>query len=256
MPRKFRTLATHPHGLGKIPWPPLECEENAYTIWIDEAGCGALAGPMYAAGVVVLPGFDVMGVHDSKLLKPHERSAVYEQLLNCHQLLYHVASVSNQEIQELGKTGAWVKMLQEITDKLISKAQTELIQVVEDGKVLISKTRPTLTQVVVDGNVSVSELSLPCIARPKADSLYVGVAAASILAKEARDRYMIHVSTKYPKFEFLFKKGKGYYSDAHKRLIMEGHYTDIHRQNYNPLKSLLNPTPKLVSKRQKTQQTS
>lgn len=235
MPRKFRTLATHPQGLANIPWPPLQCDENAFTIWIDEAGCGALAGPMYAAGVVILPGFNVAGIHDSKLLKPHERAAVYDQLINCREILYHVASVTNQEIQELGKTGAWVKMLHEITNTLRNKAKM------------------TLTQVVVDGNVSVPELALTCYARPKADSLYVGVATASVLAKEARDRYMIEVAPQYPQFEALFKKGKGYFSPAHKRLIMEGHYTDIHRQNYNPLKSLLNPTRKLVSKRQKIQ---
>lgn len=230
--KKFRSVKTNPQGIRNKPWPPTWCEENEYTIWVDEAGCGALAGPMYAGGVILLPGFDVEGIHDSKLLKPHERQALYDKLRNDEHVLWHTAASSNVELDTIGKMNGWRKIVTEVVVNLYTQAANRDLKI---------------TQVVLDGNIEVDNLPVPCRAVERADSKYAGVGAASIFAKVSRDNYMIEIAPNYPKFEQLFKSGKGYYSTKHGNLIKTGTYTDIHRKSYNPLRSLL--TPKILSKR-------
>ena len=95
---------------------------------------------------------------------------------------------------------------------------------------------------ILDGNKPVYGMPLSVISHVSADQSFLGVAAASVLAKVSRDRLMVSYaeSGKYPEFYDIFKKGKGYrHTQHHSNLIAQGIYTDLHRTTYNPLKTVL-----------------
>ena len=207
---------------------------NSDTIWIDEAGMGCWAGPLHVGGTVILPGFNLQGLHDSKLLKEHERTLAYDTLINDPHIIWHVESVPNTIIDEMSLGQAW--------RYAIRKVITALKRKVEESHPEIS-----LEKVVLDGNKTVLDTDVPVTPITKADRLYSGVSAASILAKVSRDRYMCKVAPQYPEYCEIFEKGHGYYHSAkHDELIRAGKYTDLHRKSYNPLKSLLSNGVKVV----------
>lgn len=229
---RIRTQLTHPLGFTKagqrIPWPVIDHEWNATTLWIDEAGMGCWAGPLHVAGTVLLPGFRVLGLIDSKLLDAHERDTAYaglQQALADHQLLAHVETVSNTEVDRLKLGGAWKAAIRRVICAVQAQAAARGL---------------TLTRVVLDGNKTVADTALPITALPKADRLYAGVAAAAILAKVSRDRFMTAIAPRYPEFQKIFDEGSGYHhSQHHKDLLQAGKHTDLHRQSFDPLRSIL-----------------
>jgi ribonuclease HII len=234
-PRKnrktFRNQTTHPQGVRYSStdhtWPVLDHEWNPRTIWIDEAGMGCWAGPLHVGGTVLLPGFDIQGIHDSKLLKEHEREAVYEKLLKDPHIIWHVESVPNTKVDELKLGEAWRYAIRRVITALKTRVETEHPEI-------------TLDQVILDGNKTVLETDIPVTPIPKADRLYAGVAAASVLAKVSRDKYMAKVAPQYPEYFEIFTKGHGYrHSAKHDELVKAGKYTDLHRKSYNPLRDLL-----------------
>jgi len=229
--KQFRNQTTHPEGVrysGSVhAWPLVDHEWNPHTIWIDEAGMGCWAGPLHVGGTVILPGFDLQGIHDSKILKPHEREAVYEKLLQDPHIIWHVEAVPNTKVDELKLGGAWRYAIRRVITAL---------------KTRVEQTHPeiTLDQVILDGNKTVLETDVPVTPIPKADRLYAGVSAASVLAKVSRDRYMTNIAPQYPEYFEIFTQGHGYrHSAKHDELIQAGKYTDLHRKSYKPLKDLL-----------------
>lgn len=228
-PRKqYRTQETHPEGISKCPWPPIHHGWNADSIFLDEVGRGSLMGPLYVGGVVLLPGFNVMGLHDSKLLKEHEREALYEQLSTSPHLLWHVEPVPNTEIDRLGIDEAWRVGIRNTIRTLAEKARGV------EGLLLV--------RAVLDGDKGVSNTVLPVETVVQGDRAFAGISAASILAKVARDRYMVSIADQYPEFAAIIRQGKGYfYGKVHKDLILAGKYTELHRRSFNPLKNFLNP---------------
>lgn len=229
--KKYRTQVTNPEGArfggATHPWPKIKHEWNSYTIWIDEAGMGPWAGPLHVAGTVLLPGFNLQGIHDSKILKQHEREALYEKLLLDHHIVWHVESVPNTKIDELKLGEAWRYGIRRVISSLKQRMEREH----PDMKI---------TQVILDGNKPVDNTDIPVTTAISADRLYAGVAAASILAKVSRDRLMSELAPKYPKFQDIFAKGHGYrHSETHDILIRDGIFTDLHRKSFNPLRSLL-----------------
>jgi ribonuclease HII len=227
----YRDQSTHPDGLkfeGELnPWPSVSIASNEYSIYVDEAGMGCLAGPLHIGGTVLLPGFAMQGIHDSKLLKEHEREKRYDELLICPQMLHHVEIVSNVEIDKMHLGQAWRYGIRKLVKNLIQQVKDKYPQM-------------KLTQIILDGNKTVDDIDLPVHPHPKADRLFAGVAAASILAKVSRDRYMISVAPQYPGFDEIFAHGQGYmHSVKHSDLIKAGKYTDLHRKSYNPLRDLL-----------------
>jgi ribonuclease HII len=243
--KKYRTEITNPEGIRysgeNIPWPFTTSEEELKkTLWIDEAGMGAWAGPLHVAGTYILPTFKLMGIHDSKLLKIHEREALYEKLIKSNDLLFHVESISNEELDSVGGLGgAWRLGIRRVIDNLHRQVQ-ELFP-----SIVLEKT-------VLDGNKDVMDCKVPVVSVPKADRIFIGVGAASILAKVSRDKMMTEYadSGKYKEFETIFKNGKGYrHSKYHSDLIENGLHTDLHRKTYNPLKSYLNKKRRIVTRR-------
>lgn len=240
--KMVRSQLTHPLGLskasGKIPWPPLDHEWHADTIWIDEAGMGSLAGPLHVAGTILCAGFRVMGLHDSKLLELHEREHAYAALqtaLHEKQLIAHVEVMSNVEIDRLKLGGAWREAIRRIIVKLKAEADARGLP---------------LTRVVLDGNKTVLDTVVPVVPVPKADRTFAGVAASAILAKVTRDRYMSEVAPQYPAFREIFDQGKGYHhSPAHVKLLEAGQHTDLHRVSFNPLRDLLAARHVVIAKK-------
>jgi ribonuclease HII len=223
--KKYRSISTHPQGIGKAAWPTL-IVPNA--IYLDEVGAGAWCGPLTVCAVFLLPEFNIQGIHDSKKLKPHEREKLSQELKLNPYIIFHIEHITNKELDLLGGLGkAWQEAMKRVTESLQRKLQLLNLKA---------------TCIVVDGNKPfLCNLPIECV--KNADSIYVGVASASILAKVERDAIMVAKAKYYPDFETIFKDGKGYrHSQVHDHLIERGIYTDLHRKTYNPLKKMLTST--------------
>jgi ribonuclease HII len=171
---------------------------------IDEAGRGPLAGDVFAAAVILEPGKRIPGLDDSKKLTSGKREALYDEIIACS-AAYLIARASVAEIDELNiLKGTFLAM---------ERAYAGLSDV---GRV---------PQVLVDGN------KIPniggAVAVVKGDSLSAAIAAASILAKVARDRYALELDALYP--EYGFAKHKGYGTTLHREMLLKYGATPIHR---------------------------
>lgn len=173
---------------------------------IDEAGRGPLAGPVYAAAVVLDPDTEIPGLNDSKKLTSKKREALYDLIIE-KALDYSIASASVEEIDSLNILGATCLAMNRAWDGLMKHADYALVDGNRDPRL------PIETECVVKG-----------------DARSLSIAAASILAKVSRDRYMIEISEKYP--EYLFEKHKGYGTKAHYRAIIENGILPIHRKTF------------------------
>jgi ribonuclease HII len=234
--KHYRSEETNPYGIARTPWPSQqETKESKESppaegcLYIDEAGRGAWAGPL-AIGIIYLPGdFDrahLPGMHDSKLLHEHERLLRYHTIKHCSHLMWHVEQVPREIIDEMHMGQAWRWGIQQAIDHLLAKLEQD--------------KRPIPRQCILDGDVQVYHPRVEIRAVPKADSRYVGVAMASIMAKCSRDLYMKAIAPIYSEFQEIFEKGKGYaHSARHRELILQGTFTDLHRLSFRPLATYL-----------------
>ena len=179
---------------------------------VDEAGRGPLAGPVFAAAVILPADKEIPGLNDSKKLSEKKREALYD-VIRQEALAYCVASASEAEIDELNILGA--------TFLAMHRAVEGLSQVPE--------------LVLVDGNQD-PRLGLPTETVIKGDGQSQAIAAASILAKVSRDRYMLELDQQYPEYDF--KKHKGYPTKEHYAAILEYGVSPVHRKTF--LKKMLN----------------
>ncbi len=174
---------------------------------VDEAGRGPLAGPVYAAAVVLPKGFYMEEINDSKALTEKKREALFP-LIQEAAVSYCIASVDEKTIDEINILNATM---------LAMKKAIEGLSVTPD-------------LILVDGNIS-RGLPQPNQCVKKGDALSQTIAAASILAKVARDRYCKEVLAKeYPQYEF--EKHKGYGSARHCELIRSLGPCPAHRQSF------------------------
>lgn len=173
---------------------------------VDEAGRGPLAGPVYAAAVILPRGLIIPGLNDSKKLKEQQREALYDII--CDSALdYSIALASVEEIESLNILGA--------TYLAMNRAIAGL------------KLSPSLA--LIDGN-RMESVEHDCRCVIKGDGKCADIAAASILAKVTRDRYMIEMSEKYP--EYSFEKHKGYGTKLHYAALREHGPCEIHRMSF------------------------
>ena len=166
--------------------------ENGFSAvcGVDEAGAGPLAGPVYAAAVILPKELDIPGLNDSKKLTEKKREALYE-VITATALAWSVASVSAAEIDATDILSARMKAMQSAIDGLAVKPDMALI----DGNRDRGKHAAIITphRCIVGG-----------------DGCSASVAAASILAKVSRDRYVTEVLDKqYPQYQFAKHKGYG-----------------------------------------------
>lgn len=188
--------------------------DNGYEIvcGIDEAGRGPLAGPVYAAAVILPRGYVVDGVNDSKKLSEKKRELLFDKIKN-EALSYSIGTASNEEIDEINILQATFLAMRRAVDSLSIKPDIAL----------------------VDGNKTPG-LKIAEKAIVKGDAKSANIAAASILAKVSRDRYMLKMAEFYP--EYQFEKHKGYGTKLHYEMIRKYGISPIHRKSF--LKKILN----------------
>ena len=183
----------------------------AVVCGVDEAGAGPLMGPVYAAAVILPEHFDLPGLNDSKQLTEKKREALFP-MIQQQALAWSVASVSAKEIDD--------------TD--ILSARIKAMQLAIDGLSL----RPDL--VLIDGNRDhgrTAAVTTPHRCLVGGDGLSASIAAASILAKVSRDRYVVDVlDKKYP--EYQFAKHKGYGTKLHREMFEKYGPCPEHRMTF------------------------
>lgn len=178
---------------------------------VDEAGRGPLAGPVYAAAVILPPGLEIEGVNDSKKLTEKKREALFPEIKE-KALAYCVAGASEREIDEINILNSTYLAMARAVEGLPVKADYALI----------------------DGN-RMPRLHIPGETIVKGDGLSMSIACASILAKVTRDHVMMELDQKYPQYQFA--KHKGYGTKLHMDLIRRYGPCELHRQSF--LKKIL-----------------
>lgn len=173
---------------------------------IDEAGRGPLAGPVYAAAVILPKGHIIEGVNDSKKLSEKKREQLFDKILDeC--VSYGIGIADEKEIDEINILQATFLAMRRAVDNLSVKPDIALI----------------------DGNKKPG-LDIEQWDIVKGDSKSASISAASILAKVSRDRYMLEMAEKYP--EYQFEKHKGYGTNLHYEMIEKYGISPIHRKTF------------------------
>lgn len=187
-----------------------EFDENIRTEYpviagIDEAGRGPLAGDVYAAAVILPAGLVIDGVNDSKKLSEKKREELFE-IIKEKAVSYCVATASVGEIEELNILNAAMLAMKRAAEGLKTDFDIALI----------------------DGNRTPDIKNARAVI--KGDAVSQSVAAASILAKVSRDRYMLELDKKYP--EYCFSKHKGYGTKLHYEMLRKYGPSDVHRMSF------------------------
>lgn len=193
------------------------CREEGLSViaGVDEAGRGPLAGPVYAAAVILPQGVEIPGLNDSKKLSEKKREALYDEIIE-KALCYAICSCDEKEIDEKNILKAAMDTMSRCLDELTLRPQVALI----DGN--RCPENQVETRYIIGGDA-------------KSNS----IAAASILAKVSRDRFMLQMAEKYP--EYHFEKHKGYGTKLHTDILKEIGPCEIHRRSF--LGKILKGTP-------------
>ena len=185
-----------------------QLKEKGYELicGIDEAGRGPLAGPVFAAAVILPEGLEDLGINDSKKLSEKKRDLLFEQIRE-KAVAYSIASASEKEIDEVNILNATFLAMKRAVEGLSVRPQIAL----------------------VDGNrkpgTGIEELTIV-----KGDAKSISIAAASILAKVSRDRYLTELDRQYPQYQFA--KHKGYPTKLHYEMIKEHGISPVHRLSF------------------------
>ena len=176
----------------------------------DEAGAGPLAGPVYAGAVILPFGLELPGLNDSKKVTPKRRDQLFD-LICAQAAAWAVAAVGPEEIDKLDILNSRIKAMQLAIDALEPKADFALI----DG----NRDHGSKHAITVEHQLIV-----------KGDNLSYSIAAASILAKVSRDRWMVEMAARYPQYEF--ERHKGYPTKRHFELLRKFGPCPIHRRSF------------------------
>lgn len=173
----------------------------------DEAGRGCLAGPVFAAAVILPGGFSNELLNDSKKLTPHQRDSL-RAIIQEQAMAWAVEMVDNEKIDEVNILNASILAMHQALDQLT--------------------VRPEL--ILVDGNRFHAYAGVKHICIVKGDGKYQSIAAASVLAKTWRDEYMKGISSEYP--EYGWNANKGYPTVFHRYAIREFGISRYHRKSF------------------------
>ena len=173
---------------------------------VDEAGRGPLAGPVFAAAVILPPDIEIKGLNDSKKLTAAKRESLFDEIIN-KSIACAVSNVGEEDIDNFN---------------ILNCSMTAMAMAVEQ-----IDTAPAV--VLIDGNRAPK---LPCVTIPviKGDAKSAAVAAASILAKVSRDRYMLQLAEQYP--QYGFELHKGYPTKMHYERILQHGISPVHRVTF------------------------
>ncbi len=173
---------------------------------VDEAGRGPLAGPVCAAAVILPRGLEIPGLNDSKKLSEKRRGALYDMIISCA-VSYGIAFAEVDEIERLNILHATFLAMNRAIAQLFIKPELALI----------------------DGNRN-SDIEMPSRCIVKGDARCADIAAASVLAKVTRDRYMMKIAEQYP--QYGFDQHKGYGTKRHYAALREYGPSPIHRMSF------------------------
>ena len=188
-----------------------DCDE--LMCGVDEAGRGPLAGPVFAAAVILDPAKPIAGLRDSKKLSEARRDALAIEIRACA-LAWSIAECSEQEIDTLNILQATMLAMRRAVEGL--------------------STRPTLA--LIDGN-RCPVMSVRSEAIVKGDDKVAAISAASILAKTARDAALMNLHRLYP--QYAFDLHKGYPTALHLERLRARGVSPVHRKSYAPVRALL-----------------
>lgn len=194
-----------------VEWQPLEAlaldAGFACVCGVDEAGRGPLAGDVYAAAVILPPGLEIEGLNDSKKLSAPKRELLFAQICE-NSVAYAVATASVEEIERLNILRATFLAMRRAVEQLVQP--------------------PALA--LVDGNREPDFGELPVQTIIGGDGKCRSIAAASILAKVSRDRYMEQLDRAYP--QYRFSQHKGYGTKLHYQMLAEYGVSPVHRRSF------------------------
>ena len=181
----------------------------------DEAGRGCLAGPVFAAAVILPPDFECEALNDSKQLTEKQRYAL-RPIIEAAALAWAVGVVSNEEIDRINILKASFLAMHRAVEQL--------------------KTTPQ--HLLIDGNRFNPYAGIPHTCVVKGDGKYLSIAAASVLAKTYRDDFMLKLYAEYPVYNW--DRNKGYPTKAHREALMRHGATPYHRMSFQLLEPRLN----------------
>lgn len=182
-------------------------QQLSVTAGLDEAGRGCLAGPVYAAAVILPDGFHHPMLTDSKQLTAKKRNLLRE-VIEKEALAWSVASITPSEIDEINILQASIRAMHRAIDNLSIK--------------------PSL--LLIDGHRFNPYPDIPHRCEIKGDARFDCIAAASILAKTHRDEYLAKLHDLHPEYEWI--RNKGYPTRAHRRAILQHGITRYHRKSF------------------------
>ncbi len=186
---------------------------HARIVGVDEAGRGPLAGPVVAAAVVLDPGAIPDGLNDSKKLSATRRATLFDQIQTAAQVGVGIATVA--EIDDLN---------------ILYASHLAMIRAVE-----ALPAAPDAS--LIDGNMIPAGLTCPAEAVIKGDGRCLSIAAASIIAKETRDRIMVDLAQQFPGYGW--EKNAGYPTAQHKAGLKSLGVTPHHRRSFKPVHNML-----------------
>jgi len=182
-------------------------EGCAAVCGVDEAGRGPLAGPVYAAAVILPLGLEIAGLDDSKKLSSKKRAEL-DAVIRTAAISYGIASADHNDIDRFNILGATMAAMKAAVDML----------------------SPPPDFALIDGNIARGFGNLPLMTVKGGDGMSASIAAASVLAKVARDRYMEMMDALYPQYGFAVHKG--YPTAAHYERLAEFGPSPIHRMSF------------------------
>ncbi len=183
-----------------------------YVCGVDEAGRGPLAGPVFAASVILNVSDPIDGLADSKVLT-HERREELAAQIQARAVAWAVASATVEEIDRINILRASLLAMRRAVEQLVVEPH----------------------EVVVDG-LHCPEIRFPVRAIVDGDALVAEISAASILAKTARDALMVEMHALYP--DYGFARHKGYSTPQHLEALQRFGACPIHRRSFAPVRSL------------------
>lgn len=186
--------------------------KSTFEAGCDEAGRGCLAGPVYAAAVILPANFDNNLLNDSKQLTHQQRNSL-RPIIEKEALAWAVAKVTNDEIDEIN---------------ILNASFLAMTRAVQALKIVPE-------HLLIDGNRFKTALEIPYTCMIKGDGRFLSIAAASVLAKTYRDDYMEEIDAQFPDYDW--KRNKGYPTRKHREAIVKCGITKFHRKTFR----LFNP---------------
>lgn len=186
----------------------LKYKTNCIEAGCDEAGRGCLAGPVFAAAVILPDNFSNQLLNDSKQLTEKQREKL-RPIIEQEALAWAVAQVDNHEIDRINILNASILAMHKALDALSMRPE----------------------HIIIDGNRFKQYHDIPHLCIVKGDGKYMSIAAASILAKTHRDEYMQKIHQEYPNYNW--QKNKGYPTCDHRNAIAQFGITNYHRSSFN-----------------------